>query len=167
LCAVFLSASSSQAWCSPPEPDASAKVSASELSRLVEISTRLAKLNETLRNELEGSKRNSVELERTLESSKVELDALRSELESLRTTSIELERSAERSATASVELRTALSKAESSLTNLEASFESYRTAAEAKIAHLERKARVNKIAAVVFGSLALGGWAAFAAQAAF
>jgi septal ring factor EnvC (AmiA/AmiB activator) len=167
LCAAFLSAFSPPAFSLDTAQDATAKVSASELSRLVEISTKLATLNETLRNELEGSKRNSGELARTLESSKAELDALKKELESLRTTSIELAHSAENSVTELTELRKALSKAESSLTNLEASFESYRSAAEAKIARLERKARFEKVGLIVLGSLALGGWSAFAFQAAF
>ena len=167
LCAAFLSAPSPSAFCSDTAADATATISVTELSRLVEISTRLAQLNETLKSELGASKRSSGELLRTLESSKAELDALRSELENLRKTSIELARSAESSATVSAELRTALSKAESSLTSLEASFASYRTAAETRIARLERAARRGRIAGFALGALALGGWTAFAVQAAF
>ncbi len=142
-------------------------ISVTELSRLVEISTLLGRLNETLKSELDVSKRSSGELLRTLESSKAELDALRNELESLRTTSTELARSAESSESVSAELRTALSKAESSLTNLEASFASYRNAAETRIARLERAARRGKVASLVLGTLAVGGWTAFAVQTVF
>lgn len=167
LCAAFLSAPSPWAFCSDTAADDTATISETELSRLVEISTRLARLNETLRNELEGSKRNSGELARTLESSKAELEELKKELENLRTTSNELVHSAENSATESGELRKALSKAESSLASLEASFKSYRIAAETKIARLERKVTLARIAIIILGAIAVGGWTAFTVQTVF
>ncbi|MDR1618643.1 MAG: hypothetical protein LBS06_06305, partial [Treponema sp.] len=97
-----------------------------ELSRLLEISTRLVSLNEKLRNELADSKKNSAELSNMLLSSKGELDNLRKELEDLRKTSAALMSGAENSNRESDGLRTALTKAGNSLRNLEQSFENYR-----------------------------------------
>jgi chromosome segregation ATPase len=167
LCSALLSAHSPRAFCSPTEPEETVTIYKSEWTRLVEISKSLSAQVEKQKKELDDSRRTSDELARMLASSKAEVDALKSELETLRRTSTKLENSAESSAQGSAELRTASSKAESSLKNLEASFESYRSAAEKKIARLERTARLQKIGLYVLGSLALSGWAAFAAQAAF
>jgi len=116
----------------PPRP----AISAGELERLSEISTRLAVLNERLRTELESSKRSSSELEGSLETSTRELAELRSELEESRRSSIELAASAGRSERELIELRGALTKADDSLKSLEASFAAYRAEAESRIRSL-------------------------------
>ena len=133
---LALSLAPAISWAADADPPG-AMIYESELSRLVEISTRLATLNDTLKSELKSSKQSSEELALTLEISRIEAGELRKELKGLRTTSSELERSAELSATESAELRKSLTRAESSLTSLEASFGSYRTAAEGRIARLE------------------------------
>jgi chromosome segregation ATPase len=132
------------------------------LSRLTEISTRLAALNERLRSELEDSRKNSAELRDTLGRSRSELDGLKTELETLRRTSQELLSRAETSNQELEGLRTALTKAESSLTSLELSFASYRMTAEARIAYLEQSGRFFKYGFFAALLLALGGWTAFA-----
>jgi chromosome segregation ATPase len=133
-----------------------------ELTRLIEISTRLGELNETLRSELENSRKNSAELSNMLMNSKAELDGLRGELESLRRTSTELLNKAELSNQESKRLREALTKAESSLTSLEQSFGDYKMAAEARISSLEGSGRFYKYGFFAGIILALSGWAAFA-----
>jgi len=161
LCAASSWAPSARAFSqasAPPEPP---KISGSELSRLIEISARLVTLNETLRNELSDSKRNSEELARTLGTSKNELDGLRSELEALRTTSTALALSAENSSRESDGLRAALTRADSSLLSLEASFEAYRKEAEGRTARLERSASFFRYLAAALGALSVGGWGAF------
>jgi chromosome segregation ATPase len=140
----------------------SAENSPRALSRLTEISTRLAQLNETLRNELEDSRKSSQELRATLEKSKNELDGLRIELEALRRSSAELLNRAELSSQESEGLREALTKAESSLTSLELSFAAYRMSAEGRIEYLERNSRLYKYAFFAAAFLALGGWTAYA-----
>jgi ABC-type multidrug transport system fused ATPase/permease subunit len=126
-------------------------ISASELARLSEISTRLAALNERLRTELEASKRNSGELEGSLETSTRELATLRLELEESRRSSSELARRAELSEQESIALREASMKAEGSLRNLEASFAAYRREAEERILALS----AGRIGLVI---LAGAGW---------
>jgi chromosome segregation ATPase len=146
----------------PSDSEPPDRNSQNALSRLTEISTRLADLNERLRNELDDSRKSSLELRNTLEQSRIELDGLRAELEILRRTSTELSGRAEILNQESEELRTALTKAENSLMNLEQSFASYRMAAEARIAHLERNGRFLKYGLIVSALLALSGWTAFA-----
>jgi chromosome segregation ATPase len=146
----------------PGNGTGSAGSSRNELSRLIEISTKLAELNERLRNELADSRKSSTELSNMLMTSKNELDALRTELEFLRQTSAELLSRAELSSQESSGLREALKKAESSLTSLEQSFGAYRTAAESRIARLEKSGRFFKYAFIAGAVLAAGGWAAFA-----
>jgi chromosome segregation ATPase len=141
----------------------SAGNSRNELARLIEISTKLAALNERLRNELDGSRKSSAELSNTLTASRTELDGLRTELESLRRASRELLSRAELSNQELNGLREALRKAESSLTNLEQSFGAYRMAAESRIAYLEKSGRFLKYGLIAAAVLAAGGWAAFAA----
>jgi predicted RNase H-like nuclease (RuvC/YqgF family) len=146
---------------SPSGPPDSKTDSGNELSRLIGISTRLAELNETLRNELAGSRKNSTELSGLLAASKTEAEELRTELERLRQTSTELLSSAEISNRESDELKAALMKAETSLASLELSFGAYRTAAEARITRLERRGRFTALGFIVSAVLALSGWAAF------
>jgi predicted nucleic acid-binding Zn-ribbon protein len=131
--------------------------SGNEVQRLIEISTRLAELNTTLRNELDGSRRNSEDLQLTLGKSKNELDTLRTELEQLRTASTMLLSKAEGSQTELTALREALTKAESSLTSLEQSFAAYRQTAELKIAGLEKSRRFYRTAFFTAAAFALGG----------
>ena len=145
----------------------SGKISADELSRLIEISTRLAQLNGTLRSELEDSRRSSEELSSTLGTSKAELEKLKTELEALRSISNGLASSAENSRKASDELREALKRGESSLLSLEISFESYRAEAERRIDRLDRSRGFWRLAALVASALAIGGWAAFGIGMAF
>jgi chromosome segregation ATPase len=153
-------------WPSPSEPPESKTDSGNELSRLIGISTRLAELNETLRNELAGSRKNSTELSAMLAASKIELGELRSELERLRQTSTELLNSAEISNRESAGLKAALTKAETSLVSLEQSFGAYRTAAETRITRLERRGRFTAYGLIISAVLALTGWAAFGISAA-
>ncbi|MDR1898513.1 MAG: hypothetical protein LBQ55_00725, partial [Treponema sp.] len=117
----------------PEDTAADETETGNELSRLLEISTRLVSLNERLRNELADSKKNSAELSNMLLASRRELETLRTELEDLRNASAALMNGAERSSQESDGLRTALTKAGNSLRNLEQSFENYRMSAEARI----------------------------------
>jgi hypothetical protein len=153
-------------YASPLEPDGSGNDSAgnspNELSRLIEISARLSEINGRLRSELEDSRKNSAELSNMLTASKRELDGLKTELETLRMTSTGLLNKAELSSQESSGLREALKKAESSLTSLELSFGTYRTAAEKRIALLEKSGRFFKYGFFAGAFLALSGWAAFA-----
>jgi chromosome segregation ATPase len=138
--------------------------SGNELSRLVEISTRLGMLNETLRKELDGSRKSSAELALTLEKSKKELDDLKPELEALRRTSTELLNRAQSSETELAGLREALKKADSSLMSLELSFASYREKAEQIIARLEKERGFYRICFFIAAGLAAGGFAFGAAR---
>ncbi|MFA6506694.1 MAG: hypothetical protein WCT14_11370 [Treponemataceae bacterium] len=133
----------------------------SELTRLEQISRRLASLNETLSNELKDSKRNSEELALSLENSKRELSSLSSELEASRLLSTELARTAVSSETELRELRTALTKAEFSLRNLETSFGAYRKEAEAQLSRLKNAGFFSRIVAIVSSLFAVAGWTAF------
>jgi chromosome segregation ATPase len=153
-------------WSSPSEPPESKTDCGNELSRLIEISTRLAELNGTLRNELAGSRKTSTELSGLLAASKIELGELRAELERLRRTSTELLNRAEISNRESCGLRAALTKAETSLVSLEQSFGAYRTAAEKRTARLEGLGRFTTYGFVISAVLALAGWAAFGISAA-
>jgi len=134
-----------------PQPATSA-ISATELERLSEISTRLASLNERLRTELEASRRSSGELADSLADSTRELATLRLELEESRRSSSELARRAELSERESTALREASMRAEDSLRNLEESFGAYKKAAEARILGLS----AGRIGLMV---LAGAGWA--------
>jgi chromosome segregation ATPase len=149
----------------PQEPDlngnSSTGILQSELSRLIEISTRLGELNEMLRSELENSRKNSAELSVMLETSKAEATSLRYRLEALHQESTELLSRAELSSMESEELRAALKKAESSLMSLELSFNAYRLSAEAKMAALEKQNRRFKYTIAGAVVLALSGWLAF------
>jgi len=153
------------AYSLPEEPATTGTPSESELSRLIEISTRLGKLNETLKSELEGSRKNSTELEHTLSASRIELDRLKAELESLRSTSTELEQSVARSRTESDGLKSALRKAEASWQSLELSFTAYKTEAERQLSGLEASRNRWRGAFLVAAALGLGGWVAFALTA--
>jgi multidrug resistance efflux pump len=130
--------------------------------RLLEISTELTRLNETLRNELSGSRQNSAELQTMLETSKTELDLLKRDLEPLRTHSTELLITAVNSQRELNGLKTALKQAETSLRNSELSWSAYRSEAEQRIRRLERNKRWY--AGLLIGSLtaAAAGWTAFA-----
>jgi chromosome segregation ATPase len=143
----------------------SAESSGNELPRLIEISTRLAQLNERLRTELADSKKSSQELLNMLNESRRELADLRNELENLRQASTGLLSSAETSSQESEALKSALTKAESSLQNLETSFNAYRMTAEGRIAYLERSRTILKYGIVIGAVLAIGGWTAFAISA--
>jgi septal ring factor EnvC (AmiA/AmiB activator) len=133
-----------------------------ELNRLLEISTRLTALNETLRNELSSSKQNSLELQHMLTTSKTELEQLRSELIPLRIHSAELLQSALNSERELNGLRTALKQAETSLLNLEQSWETYRNETEHRITALERRSRFWKYGFFTALILSISGWTAFA-----
>ncbi len=136
-------------------------ISASELERLSEISTRLASLNERLRTELEASRRSLSELGDSLAISTRELGTLRLELKESRRNSSELVSTAESSARESIALREALTRAEDSLKSSEASFEGYRRTAESRMLALS----AGRLGLV---SLAVSGWiAALAAVLAF
>lgn len=163
FCSVFCLACSWPAWSTDTAANGPSATSGNELSRLLEISSRLASLNERLESELTASKLSSEELARSLESSRIELDALRIELEASRSISSGLASSAERSETESTELKAALGRAESSLRSSEASFAVYRTAAEDRIARLERSSSFFRAAAGVAAAFAASGWAAFLA----
>jgi chromosome segregation ATPase len=139
----------------PPETEQSAP------SRLQEILTRLTELNETLRSELESSRRNSTELSATLETSRRELDQLKADLEALRTNSTQLLETAQNSEQELNGLREALRKAESSLMSLELSWEAYRLSTESRIADLERRARTYRWALAAAALIAVGGWSAY------
>lgn len=149
----------------PEGPTTTETPSDSELSRLIEISTRLGRLNETLKSELEGSRKNSTELENTLSASRIELDKLKTELESLRSTSTELEQSVTRSQRESDGLKTALMKAETSWQSLELSFTAYKTEAERQLSGLEASRNRWRGGFFIAAALALGGWAVFALTA--
>ncbi len=146
-------------WPEEPSPSAVAspsaagtsQLSASELERLSVISTRLARLNERLRTELEASKLNSSGLETSLATSTRELEGLRLELRQLRLTSTELELRAANSERESIALLEALRKADASLRSLEASFGEYRRAAEASLRGL-------RIASLGTAIVAAAGW---------
>jgi chromosome segregation ATPase len=133
-----------------------------ELTRLLDISTRLSELNERLRSELEDSRKSSTELLATLETSRSELEQLKQELTPLRNSSMELLTRAERSEQELSGLRAALRKAESSLVSLDVSYGAYKTAAEARIRRLERSGRWMKYAVIGLAIFAAGGWTAFA-----
>ena len=161
FCCLLLCVASRWAFapplCSLPLDSAGSESdSLSGLSRLLAISNELALLNETLRSELEGSRRNSKELQSMLEASRRELDGLRSELESLRGASTALLNGAENSNTELSALRQALMTAEHSLASLEQSFEAYRLAAQRRIQGLERSRGVWRIACFVACGLAMG-----------
>jgi len=151
-----------------PQESAST-ISGNELSRLIEISTRLGTLNETLRLELSDSLKNSEELALTLESSRTEIEALRSELASLRSdlassreTSMALAESAAISEKESLALRVSLERAQTSLRSLEASWGAYRTGAEEKIRSLESARFRSRIITATLAAVALAGWTFFA-----
>jgi predicted nucleic acid-binding Zn-ribbon protein len=145
-------------------PSDPAEPTASELNRLLEISTRLTGLNETLRNELADSRRNSAELQSMLMTSRAELEQLKRELGPLRTHSTELLQAAENSEQELNGLRTALRQAETSLTSLEQSWSAYRTETELKLTRYERRTRIYKYGVIAGIVLALGGWTAFAVR---
>jgi len=134
--------------------------SGNTLNRLTEISTQLSVLNERLREELQDSRRNSMELETMLEASRKELGELRRELEALQTTSTGLLSAAENSLTELNGLQAALRKAESSLTSLELSFAAYRQASERRISSLQRQNRLWRWGCAAAGIFAAGFGAA-------
>jgi chromosome segregation ATPase len=137
-----------------------------ELTRLLEISTKLVELNEQLRNELDNSKRNSTELSRMLETSKNELELLKAELEPLRLNSTALRTTALNSEPELNALRSALNKAGTSLTNLETSYSSYRTETESQLTRVKNQNRLLRYTALALGTTTLSGWLAFALTAA-
>jgi chromosome segregation ATPase len=158
---LFLLAVLRLAWL-PPVYGLPGESGEAELTRLLEISARLGELNETLRKELESSRKNSTELLATLETSRNELERLKQELEPLRINSTELLRRAEKSERELSGLRAALRKAESSLVSLDLSYGAYKTTAEARITRLERSGRWWKYAVIGAAAIAAGGWTAFA-----
>jgi uncharacterized membrane-anchored protein YhcB (DUF1043 family) len=127
-----------------------------ELSRLIEISSQLTLLNEKLRNELEDSRKNSLDLRNTLEKSKNELDELREELEALRTASAALLNTQNESQTDLTALQAALTKAGNSLASLEQSFAAYKIQAELQIGRLEKTNRIWKWGCAALGVTAAG-----------
>jgi chromosome segregation ATPase len=139
----------------PPEPE-------QELSRLLEISTRLTALNEQLRRELEDSRKNSAELQRMLETSKAELEALKSEFSPFQTHSTELLQAARNSERELSGLRTALRQAESSLMSLEGSWAAYRSETSQQLAASKRRTRFYQYGFIAGLILSLAGWTAFA-----
>jgi chromosome segregation ATPase len=132
-----------------------------ELTRLLEISTKLSELNEQLRNELDSSRKNSTELSRMLETSKNELDLLKAELEPLRLNSQALRNTALNSEPELNALKAALKKAGTSLTSLESSYSTYRTAAESQLTKIKNNNRLLRYTAVTLGITTLSGWLAF------
>ncbi|MEI6876256.1 MAG: hypothetical protein WCL50_14135 [Spirochaetota bacterium] len=148
---VFSSVLSAEPSVPSPGIPPAAAISASELARLSEISTRLAVLNERLRIELEASNRSSRELEASLATSTLELATLRLELGESRLNSSELATRAGNSELESAGLREALTKADDSLRNLEASFAAYRKEAEAI-------ALRQSLGSLGFAALAASGW---------
>lgn len=149
------------------EPAVTGKNLENELSQLTEISTRLGKLNEMLRNELENSRKNSSELEMRLTESKTELELLRTELEALQTRSIELRQHVAISLEESTQLKDSLQKTESSLKSLEQSFSEYKQAAEQELNRLEQSRNRYRLLTIIAGTLALSGWAAFSLSLVF
>ncbi len=148
--------------------ESTSTISGTELSRLIEISTRLGTLNETLRTELSDSLRNSEELARTLESSRTEIEALRNELASLRNdlassreTSMALVESAAISEKESLELRTSLERAQDSLKSLETSWAAYKVGAEGRIQSLELARFRSRIVVATIAAVAIAGWTCF------
>ncbi|HUX36770.1 MAG TPA: hypothetical protein VMV44_02590 [Rectinemataceae bacterium] len=156
VCVLSVLALSSASWAEEslvsPSDGAERRISASELERLLAISTRLASLNERLRTELETSRLNSAGLETSLESSTRELATLKLELERSRLASNELAQRAESSERESIALSEALRKADASLRSLELSFAEYRKAAELRMS-------VLSFGALGAGILAAAGWA--------
>ncbi len=143
------------------EPKPAGKNYENELLQLSEISTKLAKLNERLKSELENSRKNSSELEIRLSESKTELEQLRAELETLRNSSNELRQSAEISLQESVQLKDSLQKTESSLESLEQSFNDYKLKAEQELNRLEQSRKRYRFLAMLMATLAVSSWAAF------
>ena len=150
-CLVLSSAFSAEPPLSSPGTSLQAAISANELARLSEISTRLASLNEKLRSELEASSLSSSALAISLETSTRELATLRLELEESRRNSSELATRAGNSELESVGLREALTRADDSLRNLEASFAAYRKEAEGRLLSLS-------LGGLGLGILAASGW---------
>jgi septal ring factor EnvC (AmiA/AmiB activator) len=155
LWAALLSAFCLPLYASPPDP------SAPELTRLLEISTRLSELNEQLRNELDSSRRNSTELSTMLEKSRNELERLKAELEPLRNNSTALQTTASRSEQELNGLRTALKKAETSLMNLEISYSAYKKTTESQLSQIKKINRVFRYLTIGIGVTAIAGWTAF------
>jgi septal ring factor EnvC (AmiA/AmiB activator) len=157
---LFLRAALLPAFCLPlyalpSEPPAP------ELTRLLEISTRLSELNEQLRNELDGSRRNSTELSAMLEKSRNELERLKAELEPLRNNSTALQTTALRSERELNGLRIALRKAETSLMNLEISYSAYRKTTESQLTQIKKNNRVFRYITIGVSITAIAGWTAF------
>jgi chromosome segregation ATPase len=155
-------------WCQEAATPPNSVNSGNELTRLVEISARLALLNETLRTELAGSRKSSEDLALSLGTSKSELASLRFELEELRTelgssrlVSSGLATSAESLEKESLALREALRRADSSLLSLEASFADYRTTAEVRTRTLEKSGAATRLWGWLASVLAAAGWTAF------
>lgn len=158
--AVFSQASSPHLFSQVPSPpsgmenQADTGPSKRAPSRLEEISTRLAVLNGQLKSELEDSKRSLDELAHLLETSREELSALQA-------SSMELELRAQSSEQALKELSMALAKANASLESLERSFAAWKALSDATIERLERSRTRSRVACMVLGTLAVGGWTAF------
>ena len=174
LCAALSLALSVPLWCQDTVTPPNSVNLGNELTRLVEISARLALLNETLRTELAGSRKNSEDLALLLGTSKSELANLRSELEGLRTelgsshlASSGLATSVENLEKESLALREALRKADSSLLSLEASFADYRTTAELRTRSLEKSWAFARLWGWLASVLAVTGWTAFILALAF
>jgi len=142
------------------EPTTAGKNYEKELLQLTEISTRLGKLNEQLKNELENSRKSSSELETRLSESRTELEQLRAELEALQNNSNELRQSAEISLKESVQLKDSLQKTEDSLKSLEQSFNDYKLKAEKELNQMEQSRKLYRFLAIVMATLAVSGWAA-------
>jgi chromosome segregation ATPase len=97
-------------------------VSGSELSRLLQISAKLERLNNQLQDELKTSKENLTRLGSELESCKAELTELQNRLS--------------QSKTELTQLKNSLTTAENLLRKAETSFEKYKSEVEARIKRL-------------------------------
>jgi chromosome segregation ATPase len=157
LCSVLSLVLPLRVYSLDTEAPESGNVLENRLGQLIGISTRLADLNETLRNELDGSRKNSEELRLMLAMSRTELETLKAELDLLRMSSAELTNKAEISQTELTALQTSLTKAETSLTSLEKSFTNYRQTAELRMGRLERSRGRYRTAFFTAAAVALGG----------
>ncbi len=134
-----------------------ATIFASELWRLKAISERLQAISVEQNLQLGNSRKK-------IDSLLSELADLRKELSELKDESIALRLSAETSAARSISLEAEVTRLDSLASSLEASFKSYRTAAEAEIARLERKSKILGWVATSAAVLALSGWGAWASS---
>lgn len=135
---------------SGPAAAVSYETSATELSRLIEISRRLEELNAKLQNELSVSKEASERSSNELSTLRTELEDLRVESEALRTELAGLRRKSEESLTESAGLREALAKAEASSEKWERSWKEYEAEVQRQFRALRIQRNTAAGAAVLF-----------------